>query len=118
MEVGNITKAAIFKSFLYVSYKNSAFLRTVLFNIFMRQTLTDDFGGLHRNMNCAFPLKVFELLFVFLINSGKLFHKKGQTNKIAFCPMFVLRKETLNFADAFFVSILLYGANSKISFRL
>ena len=22
----------------------------------MRQTLTDDFGGLHKNMNCAFPL--------------------------------------------------------------
>ena len=23
----------------------------------MRQTLTDDFWGLHKNMNCAFPLK-------------------------------------------------------------
>ena len=31
------------------------FFVTVLFNIFMRQTLTDDFGGLHKNMNCAFP---------------------------------------------------------------
>ena len=30
---------------------------TVLFNIFMRQTLTDYFGGLHKNMNCAFPLR-------------------------------------------------------------
>ena len=29
---------------------------TVLFNIFIRQTLTDDFWGLHKNMNCAFPL--------------------------------------------------------------
>ena len=29
---------------------------TVLFNIFMRQTSTDDFWGLHKNMNCAFPL--------------------------------------------------------------
>ena len=29
---------------------------TVLFNIFMRQTLTDDFWELHKNMNCAFPL--------------------------------------------------------------
>ena len=31
---------------------------TVLLNIFMRQTLTDDFCGLHKNMNCAFPLKI------------------------------------------------------------
>ena len=31
---------------------------TVLYNIFMRQTLTDDFLGLHRNMNCAFPLRI------------------------------------------------------------
>ena len=58
MEVGNITKAATFKSFFYLSYKNTKLLCfvTVLFNIFMRQTLTDDFGGLHENMNCAFPL--------------------------------------------------------------
>ena len=31
---------------------------TVLFDIFMRQTLTNDFWGLHKNMNCPFPLKV------------------------------------------------------------
>ena len=45
MEVGNITKAATFKSFLHLSYKNIKllFFVTVLFNIFMRQTLTDDF---------------------------------------------------------------------------
>ena len=35
---------------------------TVLFNIFMRQTLTDDFGGLHKNMKCAFPLKTVLIL--------------------------------------------------------
>ena len=60
MEVGNITKAATFKSFLHPSYKNTQllFLVTVLFNIFMRQTLTDDFWGLHKNMNCAFPLNL------------------------------------------------------------
>ena len=34
------------------------FLVTVLFNIFIRQTLTDDFWRLHKNKNCAFPLKV------------------------------------------------------------
>ena len=58
MEVGNITKAATFKSFLHLSYKNTKlfYLVTVLFSICMRQTLTDDFGGLHKNMNCAFPL--------------------------------------------------------------
>ena len=38
IEVGNITKAATLKSFL-------TFLVTVLFDIFMRQTLTDDFRG-------------------------------------------------------------------------
>ena len=31
---------------------------TVLFNIFKRQTLTDYFRGLHKNMNCAFSLMV------------------------------------------------------------
>ena len=58
MEVGNVTEAATFKSFLHLSYKNTKLLCfvTVLFNIFMRQTLTDDFWGLHKNMNCAFPL--------------------------------------------------------------
>ena len=49
MEVGNITKAATITFFV-----------TVLFNIFMRQTLTDDFWGLHKNMNCAFPLNLSE----------------------------------------------------------
>ena len=62
MEVENIKKAATFKSFLWQSYKNTEllFLVTALFNTFMRQTLTDDFWGLHKNMNRAFPLiKVF-----------------------------------------------------------
>ena len=59
MDVGNITKAATFKSFYDLNYKNTQllFFVTVLFNIFMRQTLTDDFGELHKNMNCRFPLK-------------------------------------------------------------
>ena len=30
---------------------------TALFNIFVSQTLTDDFLGLHKNMNCAFLFK-------------------------------------------------------------
>ena len=56
MEVGNITKAATFKSFLRLSYKNTKLLyfMTVIFNIFMRQILTDDFWGLHKSS--AFPL--------------------------------------------------------------
>ena len=51
-------KAATFKSFLYLSYKNAQllFLWTVIFNTFMRQTLTDGCWGLHKNVNCAFPL--------------------------------------------------------------
>ena len=39
---------------------------TVLFNFFMRQTLAHDFWRLHKNINCAFPLK-----FV-LFNQGSL----------------------------------------------
>ena len=62
MEVGNIAKAATFKSFLPLSYKSTQllFFVTVLFDIFMRQTLTDDFGGLDKIMNCAFPLSCDE----------------------------------------------------------
>ena len=60
IELGNIAKAATFKSFLHLSYENTfTFFVTVLFNIFMTQTLTDDFWGLYKNMNCAFPLKAF-----------------------------------------------------------
>ena len=68
-EVGNITKAATFKSFPHLSYKNTQllFFETVLFNIFMRQILSDDFWGLHKNINCAFPLRLQDLfLFVFI----------------------------------------------------
>ena len=68
MEVWNITKAATFKSSLHLSYKNTQllFLWTVLFNIFIRQTLSDDFWGLHKYMNCAFPLRISSV-------NGKLF---------------------------------------------
>ena len=50
MEVGNLTKAATFKIFLHPGYKKTQLLLfvTVLFNIFMRQALTDDFWGLHK----------------------------------------------------------------------
>ena len=58
MEFDNIAKTATFNRFLHLSYKNTQllFFVTVLSNIFLRQTLTDDFWGLHKNMNCAFPL--------------------------------------------------------------
>ena len=57
---GGITKDATFKSFLHLSYKNTQlhFFVTVLFNIFLGQTLTDGFWGLHKNMNCAFRLSL------------------------------------------------------------
>ena len=47
MGVENITKAAIFKSFLELSYYNPQllFFITVVFSIFIRQALTDDFWG-------------------------------------------------------------------------
>ena len=64
MEVGNITKASTFKSFLNLSYKNTQLLFsvTVVFNIFMRQTL-NDFWRLHKNMNYAFPLTFMHLRY-------------------------------------------------------
>ena len=63
MEARNITKAATFESSLHRSYKNSQllFFVTVLFNISMSQTLNNDFWGSHKNMNCAFPLRVITL---------------------------------------------------------
>ena len=45
---------------------------------------------------------------------GKLFQKEGPTNKIDFCPIFVLWKRILSFANLFLVSIPQLGANSKI----
>ena len=46
MEVGNTITVATFKSFLHLSYENTQllFFMTALFNIFTRQTLTDDFS--------------------------------------------------------------------------
>ena len=59
MEVGNVANAATFKSSLHLSYKKTQLLVLwiVLLNILMRQTLTNDFWELHKNMNCAFPLR-------------------------------------------------------------
>ena len=58
MGVGNIKKAATFKTFFSPKLLKHTitFVLTVLFNIVMRQTLTDDFWGFHKNMICAFPL--------------------------------------------------------------
>ena len=50
LEIGNVTKAATFKS-----YKNmdiNTFFMTVLFNCFYETNiLTNDFWGLHKNKN-------------------------------------------------------------------
>ena len=71
MEIGNITQVATFKSFLHRSYKNTRLLFCeALFQIFMGQTLTDNFWGLHKKMNCAFPLTKFRFLLTkFIINN-------------------------------------------------
>ena len=45
VKVGSITKADTFKSFLHLSFKTITFFVTVLFSIFMMQTLTDNFWG-------------------------------------------------------------------------
>ena len=62
MEAEYTTKAATFEISLHLNSKNTIiFFVTVLFNIFMRQKLTDDFWGVHKNMNCAFPTKSLSL---------------------------------------------------------
>ena len=43
----------------------------------MRQALTNDFWGLHKNMNCAFPLKLF---YTQSIKNDKSFLKKKTKN--------------------------------------
>ena len=57
-KIGNITKAASFKSFLHLCQKDGKLLFWwQCFLIFLvRKTLTDDFWELHKSMNCAFPL--------------------------------------------------------------
>ena len=57
MEVGIITKVHTLKKFSSPKKHIATFFVTVLFNILTRQTLTD-IWGLHKNMNCAFPLNV------------------------------------------------------------
>ena len=60
MEIGNVTKAATFKGFLHQCYKSTqlTFLWQCILIVLMKQTLTDDFGGLHKNKNCEFPLNL------------------------------------------------------------
>ena len=53
-------------------------------NIFMRKKLTDDFCGLHKNMNCAFPLTIETI--VIKLNEIKLKCLKFcSLNSVAFC---------------------------------
>ena len=78
MEVGNIAEAAILKNFLHESHKNTQllFLWQYFLLFFLRKKITNDFWGLHKNMNCAFPLKIYkeistlssiEIIFSFLL---------------------------------------------------
>ena len=74
-KIGNIAKAATFESFLHLIYKNTHnyFFVIVLFNIFMRQILTNGFWGLHKNTNCAFPLRSRkEILFTRPVGEFKI----------------------------------------------
>ena len=60
------------------------------------------FTGLDRVfLHC---LKVFKL-FVFLMSSGRLFHKDGSMFDKIFCLVLVLRKGCLSLAKLFLVSI-------------
>ena len=78
----NIAKAATYKSFLRLSYKNAiTFFVKMLFNIFMRQTLTEYFWGVHRNMNCTFALNVY-LRFSWI---EKVFKEERNRNRKGYC---------------------------------
>ena len=52
IKVGNVTKAANFKSFLHLSYKNTELL-------FLWQCFLILSWDKHKNMNCAFPLRYY-----------------------------------------------------------
>ena len=59
MELRNITKAATFRIFLHLSYKIPiTFFVTVLFNIFTRETLTDNFWSYKKNRNYTLLLSI------------------------------------------------------------
>ena len=55
------------------------FFMIVLFNIFTRQTLKDDFWGLHKNMNCAFTLNHAILDTTFCRFQSIFYHPKITT---------------------------------------
>ena len=65
MENENVTKAATFKSFLHQVIKTqNYFFPIVLFNYFQETNInTNNFGGLHTNKNCMFPLNLDFHLF-------------------------------------------------------
>ena len=54
-------KAATFKSFLHLSYKNTQLLFWCFLIFSWDKHLTDDFWSLHKNMNCTFLLMLFKL---------------------------------------------------------
>ena len=60
MQIGNVNKAATFKSSLRQSYKSAQLLFFCEFFliVFMGPTLTDGFLGLHKNKNDIFPLSL------------------------------------------------------------
>ena len=60
MKLEILQKAATFKSFLLLGYKNtqSLFFVTVFFNIFTRQTLTDDFRGFTQKYELRVSFKI------------------------------------------------------------
>ena len=84
-------------SFLHRSYKNTQllFFVTVFFKIFMRKTLTDHFGGLHKNRNCGFPFKI--LLKGMLRQNIQHFLKKPTQERLGISKMKQLEKIFLLF---------------------
>ena len=80
----------------------------VLFNIFIRQTLTDYFGRLHKNMNCMFPVRLCEWVFLNFI--GKINTKLREVSNEASRYLF---KRSLWQEKKIWVSILKIIKNSN-----
>ena len=59
----------------------------MLFNFFMIQALTDDFWGLHKNMNCGFPLNICVLKG----NAEVMFLCNPKKSSVNVCLMKILK---------------------------
>ena len=67
-----LQKLLLLKAFFTLVIKiHNYFFVTVSSDIFMRQTLTNDFWVLHENINCVFPLNRFSIIILLCLSNRK-----------------------------------------------